>query len=515
MARKRLSMRKTREILRLKWALGRSHREVRDALRVSLGVVSAAVRRAEAAGLSWESVEEMEEAALEVRLYGPASSGGSRPPPECSWIHRERKKAGVTLELLHLEYLEEHPDGYRYTQFCEVYRKWLKTRGLSMRQVHRAGEKVFVDYSGKRPHLTDPRTGEWVEVELFVAVLGASNYTFAEATRTQRLSDFVGSHVRAFEYFGGAPEVVVPDQLKSAVSVSGRYEPVLNRTYEETARHYGSTVIPARPKSPKDKAKVEVAVQVAQRWILARMRNETFFSLGALNERIGELLEELNDRQMRLYQASRRELFEQLDRPALKPLPRARYVFAEWKVAKVSIDYHVALEGHFYSVPYQLVGERVEVRFTSTMVEAYRKGKRVAVHRRGVRRGAHTTIPEHMPKAHREHLEWTPSRIIAWAGKVGPSTEALVSVILEERPHPEQGYRTCLGILRLAKPYSEERLEAACLRAVALKARSYRHVKAILKNGLDRVPLPEAENESEEKQPIVDHENLRGGDYYH
>lgn len=514
MATERLSMRKTREILRQKWVLGRSHREVRDSLGVSVGVVSAAVNRAKEAGLDWAAVTALDEVALETRLYGaPNAAGRNRPAPDFLHLHNELKRKGVTLELLHVEYLGVHPDGYRYSRFCDLYRGWLSKQRLSMRQVHRAGEKAFLDYSGKKPHLVDAETGELVEVELYVAVLGASSFTYVEATRTQRVADFVGSTTRALEYFGGVAEVLVPDQLRSAVRKPGRYEPLIQRTFDEMAGHYGTVVIPARPRKPKDKAKVEVAVQVAQRWILARMRDEVFHSLAALNERIWELLEELNDRPMRAYRASRRELYERLDKPALKPLPVGRFVYSEWKQARVSIDYHVDVDRHLYSVPWQLVREEVEVRITATTVEVYHVGKRVASHVRSHVPGRYSTVPEHMPKSHRKQMEWTPTRLMHWGEKLGPCTARLVRFLIEERPHPEQGYRRCLGILKLERTYGAERLEAACLRALTTGAKNYRNVNAILKNGLDRVALPEKEVD-ERDEPIL-HENIRGGDYYH
>src|SRR5436309_4371209 len=343
------------------------------------------------------------------RVYGPPTPPTHhRAVPDGAYLHAERRKPGVTLELLHLEYLEQHPDGYRYTQFCEVYRRWLQRRGLSMRQVHRAGEKCFVDYAGQKPKIIEPTTGEVIEVELFVAVLGASNYTYAEATRTQQVPDWVASHQRAFQFFGGVTAAIVPDQLKSGVVVPCRYEPGVQRTYDEFARHYGTVILPARPAKPRDKAKIEVAVQVAERWILARLRHETFFSLAALNARIAELLADLNARPMRLYRASRRDLFERLDQPALRALPAETFVYSEWKVgARVNIDYHIELHGHYYSVPYALIHEHVDARLTATTVEIFHRGQRVAAHRRSVSRGQPTTDPGHMPKAHQRHLEWT------------------------------------------------------------------------------------------------------------
>lgn len=506
-------MRKTREILRQKWELGRSHREVARSAGLSAGAVGATLERAKSAGLDWAKVQALTEDELELRLYpSGAASGPARPLPDPIYIHNERKKTGVTLELLHHEYLEQHPDGYRYTQFCEHYRSWLATHRLSMRQVHKAGEKLFVDYSGKKPRIVDPKTGEVIEVELFVAVLGASNYTFAEASLTQRGPDFIQSHVRAFTFFGGVAAALVPDQLKSGVTLACRYEPGIQRTYEEMAEHYGTAVLPARPVRPRDKAKVEVAVQIAQRWILARLRNETFFSLAALNLRIGELLEDLNNRRMRLYGESRRQLFERLERPTLKALPSTVFIFGEWKKARVNIDHHVELDHHFYSTPYQLVHEEVWARLSALTVEIFHRGVRLTSHVRSYKRGHFTTKHEHRPKSHQRHAEWTPSRIIQWAGSIGPQTQALATAILAERPHPEQGYRSCLGVLRLAKRYGNERLEAACARALAVRARSYRHVASILKNGLDRVALPEPAVQVQGELAL--HENIRGNDYY-
>jgi transposase len=511
-------MTKTREILRQKWQLGLSYREIGLSVGTAASGVWLAVKRAEAAGLDWAAVVALDDGALDARLYAKEPAPGRlRPAPDCAWIDIERRRAGVTLELLHLEYLERQPDGYRYTQFCEIYRQWLSRQRLSMRQVYRAGEKAFIDYSGKKPCIWDEKTGERIEVELFVAVLGASNFTFAEATRTQRSADWIASHVRALEYFGGSPSLYVPDQLRSGVSAPGWYEPGVQRTYDEMAQHYGAAVMPARPRHPRDKAKAEVGVQVAQRWILARLRNETHFSLVSLNERIAELLEELNDRVMRRYGESRRQLFERLDRPALKPLPPSRFVFGTWKNAGVNIDYHVEIEHHYYSVPFQLANERgvrVDVRYTGSTVEIFQRGRRVTSHARSYVRGGYTTNPEHMPKAHRDHAEWTPTRMIKWAGTVGVQTAVLVTAILEEKPHPEQGYRACLGILRLERRYGGARLEAACARAVVVRARTVDSLDSILRKGLDRLPLPGAVVEVPPAHPSLSHENVRGPGYY-
>lgn len=514
MATERLSMRQSREIFRQKWTLHRTHREVADSLRLSLGGVGGVMVRAKALGLDWAQVQALSDEELEGKLYGQAPVPGTqRPPPDWGQLHLELRKPAVTLELLHLEYLDRCPDGYRYSQFCALYRQWLGQRGPVLRQTHIAGDKLFVDYAGQKPHYIDKHTGQRVQVELFVAVLGASNYTFVQVSPSQQGPDFIASHVAAFQFLGGVPRVVVPDQLRSAVSGPCRYEPSLQRTYEEMARHYGTVVAPARPARPRDKAKVEVGVQVAERWILARLRNLRLFSLRELSEYVDQLLEDLNGRTMRQYRASRQELFERLDRPALQPLPAVPFVYAQWKQVRVNIDYHVEFEGHYYSVPHPLLGAQLELRATSTTVEVYDRGQRVASHLRSQARGQHSTLTEHMPKAHQQHLKWTPSRLIQWAADMGPHTQRLVESILTERPHPEQGYRSCLGILRLAKRYSNTRLEAACARALLGGARSYRHVESILKNGLDASPLASPDPEPATAGPS--HPNIRGRSYYH
>jgi transposase len=515
MATERLSMRKIREILRLKWVLGRSHREIARATGVGLGTVSEVAWRARTAGIdSWAVVETLDEPTLEARLYPSLAPTPGRTLPDPKYLAKELRRQGVTLRLLHAEYLEQRPGGYGYTHFCEAFRAWQKSRKLTMRQLHRAGDKVFIDYSGKKPSVVDPESGERVEVELFVAVLGASSYTYAEATRTQRVADFVSSHVRALEFFGGVPAALVPDQLRSAVGKPCRYEPSAQRTYEELAQHYNTTILPARPAKPRDKALVEVTVQVAQRWILARLRNRTFFSLEELNEAIAELLVDLNDRVMRRWGESRRQLFERLERPALKPLPSERFDYGEWKIdCGVNLDYHVDVNGHYYSVHYSLVHERVDARTGTTTVEIFHRGRRVAVHRRSYQRGGFTTLPEHMPALHKKHAEWTPERVARWAGTVGPMTRSLVEAIMDERRHPEHGYRSWLGLMRLGERYGRDRLEAAAQRAFLAGARSYKNVKSILERGLDRAPLPDSADG--DAAPPVAHDNIRGPDYYH
>ena len=483
MATKRLMMRKIREILRLKQEKGLSHRSIARALHVSIGTVSEYLAKAKDVGLSWPLPEEMDEEELERRLFPLPQEPTARAELDFAYLHEELRRTGVTLLLLWVEYVTDNPGGYRYSRFCELYGHWKKKLNPTMRQRHRAGEKIFVDFSGKKPQLVDPRTGEIVEVELFVGALGASSYTYAEATRSQDLESWVGAHQRMLEYFGGSSEIWVPDNLKSGVTRPDRYEPGINRTYEELAVHYGTVVIPARVRKAKDKAKVEAGVLLAQRWILAVLRNQTFFSLSELNEAIWEQLEILNGREMQKLEASRRELFERLDRPALKPLPQERYEISTWHRCRVNIDYHVEVDHNYYSVPYALIHERPEARATPSVVEVYFKGRRVASHQRRTGRGQFSTEPEHMPRSHREYLEWTPSRLTAWAEKTGPATGRLISEILQRRRHPEQGYRSCLGIMSLGRRYDEHRLEAACARAEQLGSYSYRTVKNILRSG--------------------------------
>lgn len=512
MATERLTMRNLREILRQKLELKRSHRQAARAAAVSAGSVAFASMRAKVLALTWIDVCALDDSALDERMYGPR--GGrreGRPLPDLAYLHMELRRPGVTLQLLHVEYLEQHPSGYRYTTFCQLYRGWCSEQRLSMRQVHVAGDKLFVDYSGKKPRVVDPETGELVEVELFVAVLGASNYTYAEATRTQQVPDWIGSNVRALEFIGGVPAAIVPDQLKSAVTTPCRYEPGVQRMYDELATHYGTTIFPARPAKPRDKAKVEAGVRIAQRWILGRIRNQVFFSLAELNERIRELIDELNRYVMRGYGASRRDLFERLERPVLGPLPDQPYEYAEWKKVLLNIDYHAEFEHHHYSAPHRLRRQELWLRATSATVEIFHSSKRVAAHARSHARGRHTTVSEHMPVAHREQADWTPSRIVSWAKTVGPNVALLAQAIIDERRHPQHGHRSCLGIFRLAKKYEAARLDAACARALLAGARSYRHVDSILKHGLDRAAALDV---SSRGSNIV-HGNVRGRDYYH
>jgi transposase len=507
-------MRKIKEVLRLKWAHEQSNRHIAKSCSISHSTVADYVLRAKLAGLSWPLDPDLDDAAIENLLFPATDKQATekRQMPDLEYLYREMKKKSVTLQLLWYEYKQANPDGYQYSQFCNLYRQWVKKLDLTLKQEHRAGEKLFIDYAGQTVSIVDPKTGEITEAQIFVATLGASNYTFAEASLAQDLPSWIKSHIHAFEFFGAIPEILVPDNLKAGITNPCRYEPDINPTYQDLAEHYDTTVIPARSRKPRDKAKVESAVLVAERWILAALRNHTFFSLAELNTAIAAKLQDLNNRKFQKLDATRRELFETIDKPALKPLPSRPYEYAEWKKARVNIDYHIEIDRHYYSVPYQLVKEQVDVRITSSALEVLFKNKRVASHPRDYRQGSFTTLTEHMPKSHKRYLDWTPSRIIRWAEKNGPKTQKLVTRILDSRSHPEQGFRSCLGIMRLGKRYSSERLEAACERVLLINAYSYKSVESILKKGLDQQPF--LFDQIENDQPL-NHHNIRGKHYYH
>lgn len=508
-------MRKIREVLRLRLLCGLSKREIAASCHIGLGTVYEYVRRARDAGLTWPLPAELADPELERLLFPPPkAASAARPLPDWPTLGQELRRKGVTLLLLWYEYRAAHPDGYGYSRFCELYHQWAGSVDPRMRIVHRAGEKLFVDYAGLTVPVFDPRTGAAHPAQIFVATLGASSYTFVEATATQTLPDWISSHVRAFEFFGGVPAIVVPDNLKAGVTAACCYEPDLNPTYQELARHYGVAIIPARVRAPRDKAKVENGVQQVERWVLAPLRHRRFFALSELGEAIRPLAEQLNARPGPGLPASRRELFERLDRPALRPLPEYSYELTLWRRARVNIDYHVRADEHFYSVPHRLIQQEVEVRLTQQTVEVYHQGQRVASHVRSPQRGGFTTLVEHMPENHRQWGEWNPERLVRWARSIGPVTAELVAAILASRPHPEQGYRSCLGVLRLGKEYGPERLEAACGRALGARALSYRSVKSILVHRLDAGALAEVGTAQRTAAAPLQHRNVRGAEYF-
>ena len=512
MPKARVTMRKTREILRLVWFCNQSRRDTARTCGVGKSTVNDTIHRATAASLTWPLSSDLDDEALENLLYPPFVKPASRKLSQPDWqaLHDElTKHKKLTLMLLWQEYKEGAPAGYMYSQFCELYRIWRKKLDLSMRQEHRAGAKFFVDYSGQLVPIIDPGTGEIREAQLFVGVMGGSNMTYVEATWTQSLEDWTASHVRAFGFMGAVPHCLVPDNLLSGITKTCRYEPEVNATYAALAEHYGTAVVPARVRHPKDKPKVEGGVLIAQRFILAALRNRTFFTLAEANAAIRARLLLLNNRQFRKLPGCRQSRFEEIDLPAMLPLPVTAYEYVQFKKARVHIDYHVELDGHFYSVPHRLVREQVDVCYTVTTVECLYKNNRVASHLRSSVHGKHTTTPEHMPKAHREYAEWTPQRIISWAAQTGTATAEIVEIILSRKAFPEHGFRSCMGIISLAKRYTKERLEAACERAVIIKGTSYKSIKSILENKLDQKPLPQQIN-----LLTVAHENIRGTDYY-
>jgi len=506
----RLLMRKIRELLRLRWEQHLPQRAIGQSLRLSQGSVSEYLNRARRAGLTWPLPDTVDDARLEALLFPPPPDvpQDQRAVPDWAVVHRELRRPNVTLALLWDEYRSAATDGFGYSWFCDLYREWAGRLKPTLRQVHTAGERVFVDFAGHTMEVIDGATREIRPAEVFVAVLGASSYTFAEATWTQSLPDWIAAHVNMLAFIGGVPRQIVSDNLKAGITKACFYEPTVNRTYADMASHYGTAVIPARPYKPRDKAKVEVAVQVVQRWILARLRNRRFFSLAELNQAIRELVEQLNDRPMRGWGTTRRALYEQLDRPELRQLPPTPYEYANWKRCRVNLDYHVEIEKHFYSVPYRLLREEVEARITAKTVEIFHRGKLVATHLRSLRQHRPTTLAEHMPSSHRRYRDWTHERILREAAVIGDDTAALVAIILRSRPHPEQGFRSCIGILGLAKRYDAERLDAASARALALGTRSYSSVAAILKNAREGTV-------AEPEQPSLLHENIRGSGYYH
>lgn len=511
MPAERISMRKIREVLRLKYEMGLSERVIALSCQLSKTSISRYLARAKQLDLVWPLPDTLDDKALECLLY-PSEIKYTYTAPDWRWVHQELKKKGVTLELLWNEYHALEPRGISYSRFCQRYRDFKQTLEPVMRQTHKAGEKLYVDYAGMTVPWTDRNSGEIFEAQIFVAVLGASNYTFVEATASQRLPDWIGSHTRAFKFLGGVPEIVVPDNLKSGVSQAHHYDPDINPTYQDMANHYHVAIVPARAAHPKDKAKVEVGVQGVERRILAKLRHHTFFSLSDINAAIAPLLTEYNEKEFQQLSGSRFSEFTRIDKPALKPLPMYAYEYAEWKKVRAGMDYHIALEHHYYSVPYRYIKHELDLRITGTLVQCFYRGKLIAVHARTDKKG-HTTIKEHMPKGHQEYAEWTPERLLHWAKQTGEQTHQLIHAMIEARPHPQQAFRACLGVLRLSKHYGVQRLEKAAKRALTFGALSYKSIESILKHGLDQQPFS-ATSDAKQTESIT-HDNLRGADYYH
>jgi transposase len=506
-------MRRVRELLRLHYGTGASARAIARELAVSRSTVKDYLARATAAGVTWPLADQLTDGVLEERLFAASGSKpGARRRAEPDWaaLVREMKQPGVNLTVLWEEYGAAHPGGYGYSRFCELYRDFEHRLSPTMRQHHVAGDKVFVDYSGKTVPIVDRGTGEVRPAQLFVAVLGASNYTYAEVSWTQGLQDWIDAHVHMFTFFQGCPRLVVPDNLKSGIHKPSFYDPEINRTYARMAAHYRVGILPARPRKPRDKAKVEAGVRFAQSYILGRLRHLTFFSLAECQTAVHEALRRINERPMRRLGVSRHALFEAIEHPALQSLPATEYVYAEWRLARVGLDYHVEIESFFYSVPHTLIREQVDVCIAARTIEIFHRGKRVAAHPRRYGGRLHGTDPEHMPSAHRRYAEWTPERFQRWGRSVGPSTEGLIIAILAHRPHPEQGFRTCLGVMRLLRGIDAARAERVASRAVEIGALNYKSIASILAHNLDRRPHSSAPGDT-----VIVHSNIRGPRYFH
>lgn len=506
----RLSMRKISEILRQRFELNCSYREIARSQNIGISTVSDYIARLKAAGLSWPLPEGLTEQALYDRLFLPSTAQTrKRPLPDFAIVYQSLRKKGMTLQLLWREYRSQYPDGVGYSQFCHCYGDYVQTLTPVMRQIHKAGEKTFVDYAGMKVPWIEVKTGEIHEAEIFVGCLGASQYIFAEASHSQQLPDWIDSHIHMFEFFGGVSEILVPDNLLSGVTKAHRYDPDINANYQHFAEHYGVAVVPARVRSPRDKAKVENAVGIVERQILAPLRHHTFTSVGDINHAIKKSLAIVNQQPFQKIPTSRHALFETVDKPALKPLPPARYQYAEWKKTKIHIDYHFIFDNHYYSVPYQYIGKRVEIRATHKMVECFYQQQRLAIHARSDKKYQFTTLNEHMPKAHQEHSRCSEAWLKNWANRIGANTLAFINHMIAARYFPQQAYRACLGLLRLSNAYGEARLEKACLKGLIIGATRYQQIESLLKNKLEEVPIQHTTTHA-----APEHDNIRGAAYY-
>lgn len=519
MPTEKLSMRKIKQILQLHYESNMARRAISVAVGVSYGSIANYINRAKKAGISWQAAKDMDERDLARALFpNQTDSDDVRyTEPDFPQIHQELKQKCMTKLLLWEEYRQSHPnDGYSYSQFCRRYKSWCNKQAYSMRQTHKAGEKLFVDYCGPTIPIVNPDTGECINAQIFVAVLGASNYTFACASKSQKQADWINAHVKTFEFLGGVPELIIPDNLKSAVIKIHRYKPDINPAYCQMASYYKTAIIPARSYKPKDKSKAEVGVQIVERWILARLRHQTFFTLASLNLAISALLTDLNNRDFKKLPGTRKSQFDMIDKPALKSLPKFAYQYVEIKTARVHIDYHIEYDKHYYSVPHHLIKEQVEVQASSALISVYAYGNRVSSHPRSHIQGGHSTLTEHMPESHRAISEWSPERFLSWAQDIGEATKKVVSTLLHKKRHPEQNYRSVLALLSLAKKYDRQRLENACSRAVDINSPTRTSVESILKNGLDKLNSTDTSTSGKQTDlPLNDHENIRGDKYYH
>lgn len=503
-------MRKIKEILRLHYEAGLSQATIARVNHISRYTVQQYIMRFTAGGLNWPLSEDVSDTLLESKLFPGKGHKTHRPGLNYEYLLQEIRRPDATLSVLWEEYKQQHPDGYQYSYFCDLFNTYRGKLNYSMRQEHKAGEKTFLDFGDSPIKIIDRKTGQETCTKIFVSVWGASNYMYAESSFDEKLATWISLNIHALEYYGCCSRAMVPDNLKSAVSKASRYEPDINPTYAEFAEHYGTVIFPARPYRPKDKSRAENGVKLAKRWILFRLRHSTFYSLYELNQAIRTLLDDFNCRLMKKMKKSRNELFDLWDKPHALPLPEKRYEFADWKKAKVQFNYHIAYESHHYSVPYTLIHKTIDIKATRMLIEVYHQGNRICSHARSYKEHGYTTVREHMPEQHIKYLEWTPERILNYAGKYGPSVQALVQEVMAQRKFPEQAYKSCMGIIRLENAYTAQRLNLACRRALDYKAYSYRSVVNILEKGLDQqTPMPSAAS------PSMKHENIRGAEYYH
>jgi transposase len=509
MPQERLTVNKIKEILRLKYEAQLSNRAIAGACKVSNSTVGEYLKRAETAGVSWP-LGEIGEEELYQKLFPEKAVVSERKYPVPDWkeVQKEKKQKGVTLQLLWQEYKEKYPEGYQYSRFCEYFQRWKDSQVEPRRHIeHTGGEQMQVDYAGLKIPVTDPETGEISQASVFVAILPASNYIYAEAQSSENQCNWNNGHVRALEYFGGVPKIVVPDNLKTGITKPNYYEPGVNLAYQELAEYYQFAVLPARIKKPRDKGSGENGVQNVERWVIAPLRNRKFFSVHEVNQAFIEKLDRLNNKVMQAVGRTRRQEFEEIDQLNLRPLPEKPYEYTERKTATVNIDYHIEFNEHLYSVPHALIHQKVDIHATEKMVEIRHHGKSVAIHPRNFRQGRFSTLREHMPANHQFMEDINPDRLIEWGSKIGPQTATLVKATLRSRPFPEQAYRSCLGILSLAKKYDYALLEQACQSVFEAKEFSYKAVAEELIYLQKQVAAPVIET-------LPTHENIRGADYY-
>ena len=512
MPMRRISMNKVREIIRLYEECNLSQRSIARVLSISRPIVHEYIQKIRSSGLDYTATQKLEDDALLEIIEGSGKAQSERYQvirQKFEYFVKELKRTGVTLERLWQEYRDEHPDGFGYSQFCYHFQVWRNASELTMHIDHKVGDKSFVDFAGKRLEIVNRNTGEITDAEVFVSILGASQYTYVEAVATQQKHDWISANQNAFHYFGGVPRAVVPDCLKAAVSKANPYEPDINPEYEDFSRHFQTVILPARPVHPKDKGLVENAVKIVYTRIYAALRNRIFYSLQELNLAIAEGLERHNSKPMQRLNVSRKQLFFETEKSALMPLPVEKYEFKNFKTLKAQFNYHVYLsdDKHYYSVPYRYRGSQVKLVYTHSVVEIFCKNKRIAFHKRDLRPGGYTTHPDHMPSHHKFVSGWNPQRFIHWARNTGEHVEVVVSHVLESRKHPEQAYRVCMGILSLARQYDRQRLDKACKRAISFELYTYKGIKNILEKKLEDYQLDSFE-------PLPSHPNIRGNEYY-